>query len=173
MTQRLSLLVIRLLSIMVGFLAEFLRFGRGVLRPRASLVAENLFLKKQLAFYRERHVARRRLTDSAKLSLLLWSRCFEWEVMLVFLSQQREFGPDDTPACSSSQPHRCWMLETSEASRASDLHDDRNRILRRLLVKLLAAQGLRNSPRKVRPTFRSKNALFCIDLEKMENETAA
>lgn len=66
MTQRISLLVIRLLSIIAGFLAEFLRFGQGLLRPRASLVAENLFLKKQLAFYLERNVAPRRLTDKAK-----------------------------------------------------------------------------------------------------------
>ena len=92
MTQRLSRLVIRLLSILVGFLAEFLRFGRGLLRPRASLVAENLFLKKQLAFYRERHVAPRRLTDTAKLSLLLWSRWFDWRNAFFFVKPETLIG---------------------------------------------------------------------------------
>ena len=48
MTQRRFLLVIRLRSIIVGFLAEFLRFGRGLLRPRASLVAENLSVANYL-----------------------------------------------------------------------------------------------------------------------------
>ena len=92
MIQRLSLLVIRLLSIIIGFLAEFLRFGRGLLRPRASLVAENLFLKKQLAFYRERNVAARRLTDTAKLSLLLWSRWFDWRNILIVVKPETLIG---------------------------------------------------------------------------------
>lgn len=92
MTQRLSLLVIRLLSILVGFLAEFVRFGRGLLRPRASLVAENLFLKKQLAFYRERNVAPSRLTDTAKLSLLLWSRWFDWRNALMVVKPETLIG---------------------------------------------------------------------------------
>ena len=35
---------------------EFLRFLRAAARSRGSLVAENLFLRKQLAFYREHEV---------------------------------------------------------------------------------------------------------------------
>lgn len=85
-------MVIRLLSTLVGFLAEFLRLGRGLLRPRASLIAENLFLKKQLAFYRERHVAPRRLTDTAKLSLLLWSRWFDWSNGLMGVKPETLIG---------------------------------------------------------------------------------
>lgn len=54
-----------------------LGFDRGLFRPRASLV-ENLFLGKQLAFYQERNVRPRRLSDSARLSLLLWARWFDW-----------------------------------------------------------------------------------------------
>ncbi len=42
---------------MLGDLVHFLCLG---LRSRASLVAENLFLRKQLAFYQERKVKPRR-----------------------------------------------------------------------------------------------------------------
>jgi transposase InsO family protein len=43
-----------------------------------------LFLRKQLAFYREREVEPRRLTDSARICLVVWSRLFNWrEALLV------------------------------------------------------------------------------------------
>jgi len=41
------------------------------------LSAEVLFLRKQLAFYRERQISPRRLTAAARFSLLLWSRFFQ------------------------------------------------------------------------------------------------
>ena len=49
--------------------ASFLLF-----RSRAALSAEVLFLRKQLAFYEERQVQPRRLNDSARFSVILWSR---------------------------------------------------------------------------------------------------
>ncbi|MGB7584779.1 MAG: hypothetical protein WBM11_08025 [Terriglobales bacterium] len=42
-------------------------------------MAENLFLRKQLAFYQERKVRPRRLTDAARLALVLWSGWFDWK----------------------------------------------------------------------------------------------
>lgn len=92
MTPRLSLLFIRLLSILFGFLAEAIRFARGLIRPKTSLVAENLFLRKQLAFYRERNIPPRRLTDSARLALLLWSRWFDWVDALVVVKPETFIG---------------------------------------------------------------------------------
>src|SRR5260370_1795709 len=75
MTRRKSLFILRrLFSIAFGLLQGFLRFGRGLLRSQTALAAENLFLRKQLAFYQERTIKPRRLNDSARLSLLLWSR---------------------------------------------------------------------------------------------------
>jgi hypothetical protein len=41
-------------------------------------VAENLFLRKQLAFYQECETRPRRLTDAARFSLALWSHLFDW-----------------------------------------------------------------------------------------------
>ena len=43
------------------------------MRSRASLIAENLFPRKHLAFYQERNIRPQRLTDSARITLFLGS----------------------------------------------------------------------------------------------------
>jgi putative transposase len=53
-----------------------------ILRSRLSLAAENLFLRKQLAFYEERGVRPRRLSDPVRLCLVLLSRLFDWHPVL-------------------------------------------------------------------------------------------
>ena len=40
------------------------------LRPSVALTAENLFLRKQLALYQERHIKPRRATDATRLALV-------------------------------------------------------------------------------------------------------
>jgi len=47
-----------------------LRFLKTAARSRNSLVAENLFLRKQLAFYQEHEKKPRRLTDAARIVLV-------------------------------------------------------------------------------------------------------
>jgi hypothetical protein len=61
-----------------GVGAGLCRFLPSLFRSRSALVAENLFLRKQLVFYREREVEPRRLTDSARICLVVWSRLFNW-----------------------------------------------------------------------------------------------
>jgi putative transposase len=93
MTRTTSIFTLRrLFSIAFGLLQESLRFGRSLLRPRAALAAENLFLRKQLAFYQERTVKPRRLNDSARLSLLFWSRWFDWQNALVVVKPETFIG---------------------------------------------------------------------------------
>ncbi|HYL16750.1 MAG TPA: hypothetical protein VEV41_27185 [Terriglobales bacterium] len=58
----------------VELFGDLFRFVNAVVHSQRSLVAENLFLPKQLAFYQEREVRPRRLTDAARLMLVLWSR---------------------------------------------------------------------------------------------------
>jgi hypothetical protein len=58
---------------MVADLVHFLSLG---LRSRTSLAAENLFLRKQLAFYQERKVKPRRADNPTRLTLVLLSRRF-------------------------------------------------------------------------------------------------
>jgi hypothetical protein len=84
--------MLRLLLVLIGLFGEAAKFGRGLLRARTSLVAENLFLRKQLAFYRERNITPRRLTDSARLTILLYSRFFNWKDALVVVRPETLIG---------------------------------------------------------------------------------
>src|SRR5208283_1324954 len=63
----------------LGDLIHFLGLS---LRPRGSLAAENLFLRKQLAFYQERQIKPRRTDNPTCLTLVLLSGCFEWQKAL-------------------------------------------------------------------------------------------
>jgi putative transposase len=71
---------------------DLLRFVSTGVRFRSSLVAENLFLRKQLAFYQERKVRPRRLTDAARLTLALWSRWFNWRDALIIVKPETLIG---------------------------------------------------------------------------------
>lgn len=51
--------------------------------PRAALIAENLFLRKQLAFFKERNVKPRRISKSARLAMIGLARFFNWRDVLV------------------------------------------------------------------------------------------
>jgi hypothetical protein len=44
--------VVQFVCILLALLGDTMRFFLLCLRPRAALVAENLFLRKQLAFYK-------------------------------------------------------------------------------------------------------------------------
>src|ERR1700675_1369548 len=59
-------------------LADLVHFVCLGLRSRSSLAAENLFLRKQLAFYQERKVKPRRADNPTRLTLVLLSRWFNW-----------------------------------------------------------------------------------------------
>jgi putative transposase len=72
--------------------SDLTRFVVSVLRPRTALVAENLFLRKQLAFYREHKVRSRPLTDVARISLVLWSRLFQWKEALLIVKPETLIG---------------------------------------------------------------------------------
>lgn len=60
--------------------------GEGVaraFRPRRSLEAEVLFLRRQLALYVERGVNPRRIDAATRLSLAVLSRLFDWRSALI------------------------------------------------------------------------------------------
>src|SRR5215467_9968580 len=58
-------------------LAEPKQFLRLCRRFPTALAAENLFLRKQLALYQERHVTPRRATDATRLALVWLGRWFD------------------------------------------------------------------------------------------------
>jgi hypothetical protein len=63
-----------LLDLITDLTGDVLLFFRLLFRSSTALSAELLFLRKQLAFYEERQVQPRRLNDSARVCLILWSR---------------------------------------------------------------------------------------------------
>ena len=52
-------------------------------RSRTALAAENLFLRKQLAFYQERKIRPRRFDNVTRFMLVLLSHGFAWKDGLV------------------------------------------------------------------------------------------
>jgi putative transposase len=73
-------------------LVDGLRFLRLTARSHSALGAEILFLRKQLAFYEERQTQPGRLNDSARLSLVFWSRLFDWKTALVIVKPETLIG---------------------------------------------------------------------------------
>ena len=73
--------------VLLVWILVLLTEGRG-----PSLSVEVLFLRKQLAFYEERQVQPRRLNDSARFSLILWSRLCDWKEALVIVKPETLIG---------------------------------------------------------------------------------
>ena len=48
------------------------------MRPSPTLVAENLFLRKQLALYQERHIQHRPISDATRIVMIWLSLWFDW-----------------------------------------------------------------------------------------------
>ncbi len=76
----------------LGISRDGLTFLGTALRSQAALAAENLFLREQLALYRELQVKPRRASDPRRLTLVLLARCFAWRSLI------RPFPPIRIPA---------------------------------------------------------------------------
>ena len=81
-----------LLNLITDLAGDVLLFFRLLFRSRTALSAEILFLRKQLAFSAERQVQPRRLNDSARFSLILWSRLCNWKEALVIVKPETLIG---------------------------------------------------------------------------------
>jgi hypothetical protein len=68
----------QLAGMLLALLVDALRQLWLCLRPSATLAAENLFLRKQLALYQERHIKPKRATRAAPIALLWLARWFDW-----------------------------------------------------------------------------------------------
>lgn len=71
------------LATLAELLGDGLRFLRTLGHSRITSAAEILFLRKQLAYYQEHQIKPRRLRDGSRLSMLIWSRFFDWKAALV------------------------------------------------------------------------------------------
>ena len=80
------------LAVLGSLVNDVRDFLRSSVRSRTALVAENLFLPKQLAFYQEHQIRPRRLTNAARLSLVFWSRFFQWKTALLIIKPATLIG---------------------------------------------------------------------------------
>ena len=69
----------------VRLLVDALRFVSLGFRSRSQLAAENLFLRKQMALYRERRVKPRRADDATRIALVLLSQLIDWRAVLTIV----------------------------------------------------------------------------------------
>jgi len=76
----------------LNLFADLLHFLALGLRSRTSLTAENLFLRKQLAFYQERKIRPRRIKHPPRLTLLYLSRRFNWPNALCVVTPRTFIG---------------------------------------------------------------------------------
>src|SRR3984893_16339187 len=93
MSQRIMSTVL----ILINAAHDGLRLVRQMACSHSALDAEDLFLRKQLAFYQEHKIRPRRLSNAARFSRLLRSRVLDWGAAALaivkpdtFLRWQRE-----------------------------------------------------------------------------------
>ena len=140
-------IILRLLADLVGLMALSVR-------PRRSLTAENLFLRRELALYQERGVKPRRVDAVTRVSLALLSLLFDWRDALVVVRPE-----------ALIRWHRAgWRLFWRWKARPGrpPIRREVRQLIRRLALdnplwgeerianELLLRVGLRVSPRTVR-----------------------
>ncbi|HEY5870872.1 MAG TPA: integrase core domain-containing protein [Candidatus Tectomicrobia bacterium] len=146
--------MLHLIGTLLTLLGDIVHFIRLCLRPSAMLAAENLSLRKQLAYYQERHVKPRRVSDVTRFTLVWLSRWFNWRQALAIVQ----------PA-TLSRWHRQgfrifwrWKSTPGRPPIPADLQALIRRMARenptwgqeRIANELLLKLGLRVSPRTVR-----------------------
>ena len=80
------------IAVLGGLAADAIGFFQALFGPRTALLAENLFLRKQLAFYQEHQIRPHRLTNAARVSLVFWPRFFDWKSALLVVKPATLIG---------------------------------------------------------------------------------
>src|SRR5262245_14640745 len=145
---------LQLATILLMLVLDTLRFLGLCVHPSSTLAAENLFSRKQLALYQDRHVRPRRTTDVTRIAMIWLGRWFDWRQALAvvqpktFLRWHRHafcwFWRRKTIPGRPSLPLELQMLIRQMA------YDNRTWGQERIANELLLKLGLRVSPRTVR-----------------------
>jgi hypothetical protein len=154
MTRHRSFSLIHFLSTGIRLSAEIVQMGRVAFRSHASLVAENLFLRKQLAFYGERKIKPHCMSDAARLALVFWSRWFDWKNALVVVKPATLIGRHR----KAFQLFWRWKSRGGRPQLPSELRNLIDEMVRenptwgqaRIAAELSLKLGIRISPRTVR-----------------------
>lgn len=146
--------VLSALSIVYRIASDLISWFGLLVRPRKSLEAEILFLRRQLSLYVERGVKPRRIDLATRASLVLLSRLFEWRWALVVVR------PETLIRWHRAGFRRLWRwksrpgrpripLELRELIRRM-ARENRSWGQERIANELWLKLGLRVSPRTVR-----------------------
>ena len=146
--------LMRFAGLLLTLLCDAGRFLFLCLCPSPALAVENLFLRKQLALYQERHTTPRRATNATRLALVWLGRWFDWRQVLAivqpatFLRWHRQgFQLFWRWQSRPGRPRIPVELQALIRQMAQDNPTwGQERIANELLLKL----GLRVSPRTVR-----------------------
>jgi putative transposase len=146
--------LVQLVCALLALLVDPMRCLLLSLRPSAALAAENLFLRKQLALYQERHSQPRRATDATRLALVWLGRWFDWRQVLAVV-QPATFLRWHCQGFRlfwrwKSRPGRPQIPVKLQALIRHMARDNRNWGEERIANELLLKLGLRVSPRTVR-----------------------
>jgi putative transposase len=76
------------ICMLLTLLVDSVRYLGLCLRLPAALAAENIFLRKQLALYQERHVKPWRATHATRVALVWLARWFDWRHVLAGVEPQ-------------------------------------------------------------------------------------
>src|SRR5215472_18377896 len=79
-------------ALLLTCFSDLLTLMTSSLRSRVGLQAENLFLRKQLAFYREHQIRPQPLSDAARLSLVVWARFCDRKNALMIVKPETLIG---------------------------------------------------------------------------------
>ena len=127
------------------------------------LAAENLWLRTQLAFDQERHVAPRRATEAAR-SILVWLACwFDWRQALV-IGQPQTLPVGIVRGFAGSGAGKLGLdarrsLRTLQALIRRMARENPSWGEERIANELLLQLGLRVSPRTIRKYLPKREAL--------------
>jgi hypothetical protein len=146
--------VIPLASTLFSLLHDVSCFLCLCLRPSPALAAENLFLRKQLALYREHHVTPRRITHATRVALVWLSQWFNWPSALVVV-QPETFQRWRRQGChlfwrDTSGPGRLPIPVELQGLIRQMARDNLTWGQRRIANELRLKLGLRVSPRTIR-----------------------
>jgi len=146
--------VIVLVRIVLRLLADLAGLVVLSLKPRRSVVAENLFLRRELALYQERGIKPRRIDAATRVSLTVLSRLFDWRDALVVVR------PETLIRWHRAGWRLFWRIKSRPGRPPIPL--ELRRLIRRMATEnpiwgeerianeLLLKLGLRVSPRTVR-----------------------
>ena len=80
--------LMRFAGLLLTLTCDAERFLFLCLRPSPALAAENLFLRKQLPLYQERHTTPRRATNAIRLASVWLGRWFDWRQVLALVQPE-------------------------------------------------------------------------------------